>query len=372
MGARSAQGPLTRDTRLWAVQFLHAAPPHDLTYDDVFMVPRRSAVASRYDVDLGTVRRHRRDAPDRRGQHDRDRRQADGRDGGPARRDRGDPAGHPGAGGGRRGAVREVAAPRFRHPDRAGAAPDRRGGAVADAEAFPPSRRRRRRRTSGRRRHRGRVRGGGSVRPGRAGDGSGDRPDRRGHRAAGGLRRPGRGPGAPCRGGRCGRLPGRRTHPDRGPAGDALPTRRRPHGRTADRGRDRRERRRGRQGQRAARGRHRLPRRRHRARAPGPHGRGADRGAGRRSGRAGGRGQRGLRRGHPRADRGGRRHRQGGRRPRRDVHDADDDRRRPAAVLGRPGVRRGGSRRSGGTSGPTAGSDTRGTSRWRWPPARPR
>jgi IMP dehydrogenase len=37
------------------VQFLHdAAPPHDLTYDDVFMVPRHSAVASRYDVDLAT------------------------------------------------------------------------------------------------------------------------------------------------------------------------------------------------------------------------------------------------------------------------------------------------------------------------------
>ena len=31
-----------------------AAPPHDLTYDDVFMVPRHSAVASRYDVDLAT------------------------------------------------------------------------------------------------------------------------------------------------------------------------------------------------------------------------------------------------------------------------------------------------------------------------------
>ena len=29
-------------------------PPHDLTYDDVFMVPRRSAVASRYDVDLAS------------------------------------------------------------------------------------------------------------------------------------------------------------------------------------------------------------------------------------------------------------------------------------------------------------------------------
>ena len=29
-------------------------PPYDLTYDDVFMVPQRSAVASRYDVDLST------------------------------------------------------------------------------------------------------------------------------------------------------------------------------------------------------------------------------------------------------------------------------------------------------------------------------
>ena len=37
------------------MQFLHSAPPHDLTYDDVFMVPRRSAIASRYDVDLATT-----------------------------------------------------------------------------------------------------------------------------------------------------------------------------------------------------------------------------------------------------------------------------------------------------------------------------
>ncbi|HYF72072.1 MAG TPA: GuaB1 family IMP dehydrogenase-related protein [Nocardioides sp.] len=37
------------------MQFLDAvAPHHDLTYDDVFMVPRHSAVASRYDVDLST------------------------------------------------------------------------------------------------------------------------------------------------------------------------------------------------------------------------------------------------------------------------------------------------------------------------------
>jgi len=38
------------------VRFLDAtAPGHDLTYDDVFMVPRHSAVASRYDVDLATT-----------------------------------------------------------------------------------------------------------------------------------------------------------------------------------------------------------------------------------------------------------------------------------------------------------------------------
>ena len=30
-------------------------PAYDLTYDDVFMVPRRSGVASRYDVDLAST-----------------------------------------------------------------------------------------------------------------------------------------------------------------------------------------------------------------------------------------------------------------------------------------------------------------------------
>ena len=30
-------------------------PDHDLTYDDVFMVPRHSSVSSRYDVDLATA-----------------------------------------------------------------------------------------------------------------------------------------------------------------------------------------------------------------------------------------------------------------------------------------------------------------------------
>jgi IMP dehydrogenase len=38
------------------VRFLHdTTPGHDLTYDDVFMVPRHSDVASRYDVDLSTA-----------------------------------------------------------------------------------------------------------------------------------------------------------------------------------------------------------------------------------------------------------------------------------------------------------------------------
>jgi IMP dehydrogenase len=36
------------------MRFLSGRPAHDLTYDDVFMVPRRSAVGSRYDVDLST------------------------------------------------------------------------------------------------------------------------------------------------------------------------------------------------------------------------------------------------------------------------------------------------------------------------------
>jgi IMP dehydrogenase len=38
------------------VRFLSdTQPPYDLTYDDVFMVPRRSGVASRYDVDLASA-----------------------------------------------------------------------------------------------------------------------------------------------------------------------------------------------------------------------------------------------------------------------------------------------------------------------------
>ncbi len=81
--------------------------------------------------------------------------------------------------------------------------------------------------------------------------------------------------------------------------------------------------------------------------------------------------QRRHRRRHARAHRGRRRHRQGRRRARRDVHDADDDRRRPAAVLGGGRVRRRGRAGSASTSGPTAACATRATSRWRWPAGRP-
>ncbi|MBV9594583.1 MAG: GuaB1 family IMP dehydrogenase-related protein, partial [Actinobacteria bacterium] len=37
------------------MRFLDARPPFELTYDDVFMVPSRSDVGSRFDVDLATV-----------------------------------------------------------------------------------------------------------------------------------------------------------------------------------------------------------------------------------------------------------------------------------------------------------------------------
>ena len=37
------------------MRFLSAPPAHDLTYSDVFMVPRRSSVSSRLDVDLAST-----------------------------------------------------------------------------------------------------------------------------------------------------------------------------------------------------------------------------------------------------------------------------------------------------------------------------
>src|SRR4051794_25416001 len=46
--------PTVRGGYRESVQFLGGAPAYDLTYDDVFMVPARSEVASRFDVDLTT------------------------------------------------------------------------------------------------------------------------------------------------------------------------------------------------------------------------------------------------------------------------------------------------------------------------------
>src|SRR6195952_3661482 len=55
-GATPVTGPVwRRPVDSSPVGFLSdTRPPYDLTYDDVFMVPRRSGVASRYDVDLAS------------------------------------------------------------------------------------------------------------------------------------------------------------------------------------------------------------------------------------------------------------------------------------------------------------------------------
>ncbi len=70
-------------------------PAHDLTYDDVFMVPRHSSVSSRYDVDLATSDGTGATIPLVVANMTAIAGQADGRDRGPPRRARGDPAGHP-------------------------------------------------------------------------------------------------------------------------------------------------------------------------------------------------------------------------------------------------------------------------------------
>ena len=123
------------------------------------------------------------------------------------------------------------------------------------------------------------------------------------------------------------------------------------------------------QGQGAARRRRRRARHRHRARPPGEDARGAARRARPRPESPDRRRQRRVGAGHPRPDRGRRRHRQGRGRPGRDVHDADDDRRRPPAVLRGARVRDRGARARARTSGPTAACGIRATSPSPWPPA---
>ena len=116
------------------------------------MVPRRSDVASRYDVDLVHRRRHRHDDPARRRQHDRRRRPPDGRDRRPPRRDHRHPAGHPG----RRRRATSSSWVKQRHlvfdtPITLEPAPDRRRRAGAAAQAAHRRGVRRRGRPAGRR-----------------------------------------------------------------------------------------------------------------------------------------------------------------------------------------------------------------------------
>ena len=327
--------------RLGRVHFLddHGVPPYDLTYDDVFMVPRHSAVASRDDVDLSTSDGTGATLPlvvaNMTAVSGRRMAETVARRGGLAVIPQDIPA----------PVVAEVvewvkaARPGLRHPDHPRPAPHRRRRAGAHPQARPPGGVRRRRRQAGRRRDRGGLRLGRPVHPGAPGDEPRGRDAARWDRPPRGVR-PARQRTSPGRTRRRRRRAARRgAHPDRRAPRDALPPAVDDRGRLADRGRDGRQRRRGGQGQGAARQRRRLPGDRHRARPPGPDARRAPRGPGARPRRAARRRQRRLRRGHPRPGRGRRRHRQGRRRTGRDVHHADDDRRRPAAVLRRPRVR---------------------------------
>ena len=208
------------------------------------------------------------------------------------------------------------------------------------------------------------------LHPAPSGDVTGPRVHRGRHPAPGHLRAAQPPPRQDGAGGR--RREARRGHQPQGRAAlDALPAgarRRRP----ADGGGGHRHHRR-RRGQGGGGGgpRRRRPGRRHRPRPPGADDPGRARGAQGGAGHADRGRQRRHRRRHRGPDRGRRRHREGRRRARRDVHDADDDRRRPAAVQRRRRVRGRGPRRAASTSGPTAACATRATSRWPSSPAPP-
>ncbi len=177
--------------------------------------------------------------------------------------------------------------------------------------------------------------GRGPVRPDPRRCGDGLRHRAGGHRPEEGVRPP-RTRADRSRGAhRGGRVPGRRADPHRRGAGRHLhPGRRR--GRTAAHRRGGRHQRRcRREGPRTGRGRGRPARHRHRPRSSGQDARGHQGGGVTGSRPAAGGGQRGLRRGHPRPHRCRRVDRQGRRGPWRDVHHPDDDRCGPAAVLGR-------------------------------------
>ena len=77
------------------MRMLHPSPSHDLTYNDVFMVPSLSACRLALRRRPHHARRRRHHDPARRVEHDRRRRAAHGRDGRPPRRRHRAAAGHP-------------------------------------------------------------------------------------------------------------------------------------------------------------------------------------------------------------------------------------------------------------------------------------
>ena len=89
---------------------------HDLTYSDVFLVPEPLGGHQPARRRPRPGRRHRRDHPDRLGEHELGHRPAPGRDPGPPRRARRAAAGHAPAGAGCRHPLGEGPAGRLRHP----------------------------------------------------------------------------------------------------------------------------------------------------------------------------------------------------------------------------------------------------------------
>ena len=156
-----------------AIPLRHPASAADLTYDDVFMVPRRSDVASRYEVDLpgtGRGRRQRTTIPivvanmtavsGRRMAETMARRRGTQRH----------PPGHPARRRRRRGGLGQGAAPLLRDPDHPHPDAHRQRRAGTAAEAVPPGGGGARPRPPRRHHHRGRLHRRRPVHPGRRRD----------------------------------------------------------------------------------------------------------------------------------------------------------------------------------------------------------
>ena len=251
------------------MRMLHASPNHDLTYNDVFMVPSLSAVRVAPRRRSHHTRRRRHHDPARGVEHDCRGRSPHGRGGRPPRWRRRAPAGHPRRRDRDRGQVRQGLPSRVRDADHVDAEPHDRRCARAGVQARPRrSGRDRLRRASDRCVHRARR---GRLRPlhpiaerdeQRPGDA------RRRHRPGEGVRDAD--PGAPVDGAgdRRRRPPAGRAHVEGRVALDDLPPSRRRRRATPHLGRGRHQRRSGWPRRGARRDGCRHPRHRHRPRPP--------------------------------------------------------------------------------------------------------